>query len=500
MRGFRVHWASATLMAVLAIAIVLFATGRLELRWKPADSVGSAAKDEHDHGDGEKDGHAGEESRVSGDKAVLDAETIKSAGIATAPVQQGSVAEALQVTGEVELPDAHTAHVTPRLAGVVREVLRARGDMVAAGAPLAVIESTDLGDARAADLAALSEARVADANYEAWRRHRQGGAGSGDGAGGWVELDQALADQASADAERAVAERNLGRLRELQERGLRSRTELLAAEADVNRARVRSEAAARRLTVLGTVAETERIRARQRLEAARAKLQALGVEPGNIAKLEAGDSDAVTSRSLVRSPIAGVVADRQVTVGQTVEPTAKIFTITDLSEVWVAGALRDKDVASVRPGMRAVVTVQGLPNGTFKGRVAQIGTQVDEKTRTLPVRVAIQNPRLSSNGQAYALRPGMFAMVDLEVSRRNGALVVPSVAVQTLGGQPVVFVETPLTEGAAFQRRAVVLGTRDGDVVEVTQGLAPGERVVVANGYLLKSEFERSKISHGHAH
>ena len=150
--------------------------------------------------------------------------------------------------------------------------------------------------------------------------------------------------------------------------------------------------------------------------------------------------------------------------------------------------------------MDRLLSVQGLPNGTFKGRVAQIGTQVDEKTRTLPVRVAVQNPRLSGNGQTYALRPGMFAMVDLEVSRRNAALVVPSVAVQTLGGQPVVFVETPLTEGAAFQRRAVVLGARDGDVVEVTQGLAPGERVVVANGYLLKSEFERSKISHGHAH
>jgi cobalt-zinc-cadmium efflux system membrane fusion protein len=482
-------------MAVLTVAIVLFATGHLELRWNPA---GSVARDDHDHAG--EDGHEDAESRVSGDEAILDAETIKASGITTASVERRSMAETLQVTGEVELPDARLAHVTPRLAGVVREVTRARGDMVAAGAPLAVLESTDLGDARAAFLAALSDARVADVNGEAWRRHREGGSRSDGGAAGWVELDQALADQASADAERDVAERNLARLRELQERGLRSRTELLAGEADMNRARVRGEAAARRLTVLGTVAETERIRARQRVEAARAKLRALGVEAGDIARLEAGDDDAVTSRSIVRSPIAGVVADRQVTVGQAVEPTAKIFTIADLSEVWVAGALRDRDVAAVRPGMSAVVTVPGAPNGTFRGRVAQIGTQVDEKTRTLPVRVAVQNPKLAANGQGYALRPGMFATVDLEVSRRSNALVVPTAAVQTLGGQPVVFVETPLTDGAAFQRRAVVLGARDGDVVEVTQGLEPGERIVLANGYLIKSEFERSKISHGHAH
>jgi multidrug efflux pump subunit AcrA (membrane-fusion protein) len=72
--------------------------------------------------------------------------------------------------------------------------------------------------------------------------------------------------------------------------------------------------------------------------------------------------------------------------------------------------------------------------------------------------------------------------------------------VQTVGGQPVVFVETVLSEGAAFQRRPVVVGAQDDNVVEVVEGLQPGEPVVVANAYLLKSEFERSKISHGHAH
>jgi cobalt-zinc-cadmium efflux system membrane fusion protein len=133
--------------------------------------------------------------------------------------------------------------------------------------------------------------------------------------------------------------------------------------------------------------------------------------------------------------------------------------------------------------------------------VVQIGPQVDEKTRTLPVRITVKNRPLPGGGaERYALRPGMFATVDLETARRTDAVVVPVAAIQTVSGQPVVFVETTLSEGAAFQRRAVELGSRDAKVVEVVKGLEAGERVVVANAYLLKSEFERSKIGHGHAH
>ena len=203
------------------------------------------------------------------------------------------------------------------------------------------------------------------------------------------------------------------------------------------------------------------------------------------------------TRVVIRSPIAGVVSARDLTLGQTVEATAKIFSVADLSEVWVTAALYDRDLAAVRQGQPATVRVQGLGDAVFKGRVIQVGPGVDEKTRTLPVRIAVRNPA-SANG--FALRPGMFATVALETSRKPSALLVPSAAIQTLDGQPVVFVETPLSAGAAYQRRPVKLGVRDQDAIEVVEGLSAGDRVVVANAYLLKSEFERSKISQGHAH
>jgi cobalt-zinc-cadmium efflux system membrane fusion protein len=163
----------------------------------------------------------------------------------------------------------------------------------------------------------------------------------------------------------------------------------------------------------------------------------------------------------------------------------------------VTAALYDQDLTAVRQGQSAVVRVQGLGDAVWKGRVIQVGPQVDEKTRTLAVRIAVPN-QARANG--LALRPGMFATVAIEVSRKPDVLVVPVSAVQTLNGQPVVFVETPLSEGAAYQRRSVKLGARDGDVIEVIEGLTAKDGVVVANAYLLKSEFEKAKIGAGHAH
>ena len=493
----RGSWSVGVLVLLMAVVAVLFATGRLQFHWRPESR---AAADAHSH-DGEKEKQGEEESRISGDKAIFDNEALKAAALKSAPAEKGSVGVLLQVTGEVQVPDDRVAHITPRVNGVVREVHKARGEPVAAGASLAVIESTDLGEAKAAYVAALSDLRVAEANIAAWQRHQQGTAAAGDssGAGGWLELDQAVAEQASARTDQMLAARSLERLRELHERGLRSRTELLAAEADEQRAAARVESSRRRLAVLGALAQAEMNRVRQRRDAALSKLRAFSVDGAEIASLESNPAD-ITSRFVIRSPIAGMVAERHLTVGETIESTTKIFSIADLSEVWVKAALFDKDLGAVRTGMRATIAVQGLPEATFQGQVKQLAPQVDEKTRTLPVRIAVKNRPLPGTGEGYALRPGMFATVDLETSRRAGAVVVPTSALQTVAGQSVVFVETALSEGAAFQRRPVVVGARDSKVVEIVEGLQAGERVVIANAYLLKSEFERSKISHGHAH
>jgi cobalt-zinc-cadmium efflux system membrane fusion protein len=479
------------LVVVLAVGLALWASGRLQLQWRAPDTA--AAKDEHGQESGkgkEEKGHGEEEGRVRGDKAILDAEAVKAAGLQSEPVRTGSVGVAVEAPGEVSVPDQNLAHVTPRVSGVVREIYKARGETVAAGGALAVIESAELGEARAAYDAAVREVTVAEVNLEVWRRHAQADGGGTGAQSGWLELDQAHAERQATATEKAVAERLFARMKELNDRGLRSRTELIATEADLARAQARADAAQRRIAVVGVLADTELRRARQRLDAAQAKLRALGGDAGTAVSGGA-------ARVVVRSPIAGVVTARELTVSQTVEATAKIFSIADLTEVWVTAALYDKDLTAARQGQPATVRAQGLGDAVWKGRVVQVGPQVDEKTRTLAVRIAVPN---QARADGLLLRPGMFAMVAVEVSRRPNVLVVPVSAIQTLNGQPVVFVETPLTEGAAYQRRSVKLGIRDADVIEVIEGLTTGERVVVANAYLLKSEFDKARIAEGHAH
>ena len=154
----------------------------------------------------------------------------------------------------------------------------------------------------------------------------------------------------------------------------------------------------------------------------------------------------------------------------------------------------------MRQGQPATVRVQGLGDAAFKGRVIQVGPQVDEKTRTLPVRVAVRNPRSRPTATS---RSGRACSPPWRSRRRAGSGVRASCPVRRHPDprRPARRLRRDAAQrGAAFQRRPVKLGARDGDVVEVVEGLSAGERVVVANAYLLKSEFERSKISQGHAH
>jgi RND family efflux transporter MFP subunit len=233
-------------------------------------------------------------------------------------------------------------------------------------------------------------------------------------------------------------------------------------------------------------------------ESARQKLRLFDISENQITELARSRQAQRTLR--VDAPIDGIVVEKMAVRGQMVEAGMKLYRLADLSIVWVQSQIYEQDLALLQLGQEAEVSLSYLPDRKFRGRVTYIYPTVDEKTRTLPVRIAVKNQMLSGAGQRFALRPGMFASVDLETSRKGDVLLVPNAAVQTLDGKPVVFVETPLTEGAAFQRRAIVLGARDGDVAEVAEGLQPGERIVVANAYLLKSEFERAKIGGGHAH
>src|SRR5689334_17185809 len=214
------------------------------------------------------------------------------------------------------------------------------------------------------------------------------------------------------------------------------------------------------------------------LEAARQRLVLLGLTPERLGGLKAPGQ--VASDILVPAPIDGVITARSVNLGQVAAVGQELFTVTDLSSVWVVGDLYEQDFRAVRVGSDAAVTTQAYPGLVTRGRVTYIDPRVDPQTRTAKVRVEVPNP-------AGRLRLGMFATMAFTTPRGEPAMMVPRAAVQTIGDRQVVFVAAPDEEGK-FVARTVRLGSTVGAGYLVLAGLKLGDVVVTEGSFFLRAE------------
>lgn len=178
----------------------------------------------------------------------------------------------------------------------------------------------------------------------------------------------------------------------------------------------------------------------------------------------------------IRSPTDGVVLARRVSVGQKFAAGEEWFRIADLDTVWVLADVIDGDAPLARPGAAVRVTLPGRSE-TFAGVVSDVPPVVDPVSRTLKVRLEVENP-------GTVLRPGMYVDVALPVTRPS-AVTIPADALVDSGLRQTVFVETG---GGVFEPREVSIGWRSRDRVEVVRGLAAGERVVISGAFLVDSE------------
>jgi Cu(I)/Ag(I) efflux system membrane fusion protein len=183
------------------------------------------------------------------------------------------------------------------------------------------------------------------------------------------------------------------------------------------------------------------------------------------------------------APSSGVVIDKKVVEGQSIQPGDHLYTIANLSSVWVEIPLREVDAAAIRPGSGADIELVSLPGRPFKGRVAYIYPTLDSASRAVRARVVVSN----TNG---VLKPGMYATVRLETPSRS-ALTVPNTAVLHTGDRNVVFVD--MGRGRLMPLD-VELGRAAGDYTEVLAGLEPGQRVVTSAQFLLDSESNLGEV------
>ena len=206
----------------------------------------------------------------------------------------------------------------------------------------------------------------------------------------------------------------------------------------------------------------------------RTRLGVLGMTPSDIDEIEqTGEPKRLV---IVTSPRSGVVMERGVTVGTSVDPSTTLLTIADLSRVWILAEVPEDSIQTIRVGMQAQVDIPGSGRAVFPARVDFIYPTLTERTRTLRVRISASNP-------GGALRPGLYGAVSF-LSAGPPVITVPRDAVVDTGLRQHVFVAA----GDRFEPREVTLGLQLSDRVEVRAGLHEGERIAAAGVFLLDSE------------
>jgi len=264
-----------------------------------------------------------------------------------------------------------------------------------------------------------------------------------------------------------------------------ARTKYIAAKAMLE-AHDRELQRTRKLVEIGAASrqELERLHAEHaaqtaELESARSRLELLGAEPDQAASPGAQGS----ANTNVAAPLDGVVTERLANVGLNVDPTTKLFTIVDLSNVSIVADVYERDLQSVRQGARATITANAFADRRLEGRVSFIAPQLNATTRTAKIRVEVANPR----GE---LRPGMYTDVTIDSAAGPAILAVPKEAVQSVGDTQVVYLAASNGTGT-FTERPVRLGRSVGDHVEVLSGLSAGDAVVARGSFFVRAEVER---------
>jgi membrane fusion protein, heavy metal efflux system len=345
-------------------------------------------------------------------------------GLVTGPVERLTVTGAVTLPGVIALNQQRTALITSLIEGRVTSIGADLGDQVRAGQVLVVLHSPALAQAQTAFL--------------------------------------------QASARRAVARRELDRARELLKDEAIQQKEVLRRQAEFDAATTEYGLAESSLHSLGWD--------HPQLDALLQKASRGGTDL----------SDLVDPTLMIRAPVDGRVITRDVAAGEHVHPDKLLFTVSDLSTVWALLDAREKDLPGLTAGGRVAVTSEVYGTRSFEGRLTRIGDVVDEKLRTIKLRVDLPNPGL-------ALKPNMFVQGAVEL--RGGTrevLGVPEDAIQTIQGEPAVFVLGP---GGGFAVKPVAIGERIGTKRAVTGGLDGREVVVIAGAFNLKAELLKSSFA-----
>ncbi len=392
----------------------------------PADTCGA------EEPGGSQDGHQaeGKEGQEGhADEVTLTPEAIRQNGIRVEPARKQTLVQELTVPGRVSYNAERMAHVGTPVQGRVAELKVKLGDTARKGDELLIIDSPELGEAQSDYLQKRTQ----------------------------VEVAASAAEVAKMAAERAK--------RLLEGKGI-ALGEYQRREGDYKSA-------------LGAQKS-----AKSALTAAENTLHLYGVDEEEMKRLIA--TGEVNPRYTVRAPIDGQVVQREATLGEVVGPDREtLLTLADMETLWVLADVPENQIRRIAIKSPATVTLEALGSEQFHGKVSYVAPELNRETRTVQVRVEIEDV-------TAPISPGMFAQVHLVFDQSANqvpveTLAVPEAAVQTFEGGPTVFVEVA-GEPGAFAARPVKVGPSNGVAVPVLAGLDEGARVVVDGAFIIKAE------------
>ena len=265
---------------------------------------------------------------------------------------------------------------------------------------------------------------------------------------------------------------------EAQSALLQAQSSHRVAQADLTRAEA--------LSADEIIPKREFLRAKADSEKASTELRAAGDKLRLLGGTH-GQGRADSTFALI-APMAGTVIEKNATVGQLSTPSEALFTVADLSVLWIEADLTEDTLAKVQVGAAASVTVTAYPGERFVGRVTYVASILNKETRTVPARIEVAS-------QGGRLKPGMFASATIATGGlAHEELSVPDAAVLLMQGQPTVFVQ----EGDGYEARAIEPGDKIAGRTIIKSGVEPGEKVVTAGAYALKARVLKSQISDEH--
>lgn len=377
----------------------------------------------------------------SSQKIEVSPEGQKAVGLQVQTVALGSMAQVLKTTGQVQAAENRAYDITPRVSGVVNQVYAKQGDAVTAGQVLATIYSADVAN----QLTQLLQERARIQSEIARSR---------------TQSQKDILVQANMVE---LSQANYQREQIMLSQGITARKDYQAAKNAYETAQV--ELSARKSQAAQNVALLQN-QLSLTIGAVKSQLRVMGLSSGTIEQVLA--TNRVIPEVPVLSPVSGVITLRGVTLGQNLDPGRKIFSIVNLSPIWVIVNVFQENLGQIHLGQAVYLKT---PDGqSLTGSISSIGTVVDPQTRALSVRIVADNPH-------GLLKPGMFVSAEITTGQTaNRKIVVPATSLVEANGQTVVYVRKSNT---AFQSLPVQTGEKTSSQVEILSGLTPGDQVVV---------------------